>query len=688
MTTLLSHLDSLAAPLLAANHARREAIRTPEQWWQRRRELHAAFMRALGPFPDRTPLNAEVVGTLEGSGYVIEKVIFESRPRFYVTANLYRPTDARVPAPGILVPCGHSENGKAYTAYQAACIGLALRGYTALIYDPLGQGERKQFWDPLEGRSAVGGSCVEHSHADNLCCLTGTNLAQYMIWDSIRALDYLISRDEVDASRIGCTGCSGGGTNTTYVAALDERIQAAAPVCYVTDLEARQASRMIADGEQNLSGQLADGLDHHDLSMMVAPRHLLICATEEDFFPLAGARETAAATADLYALLGIPNRVGLSISPGGHGFSADVRNTVVSWFDDVFGLETREMPDPETLVRPDEDLLCTQSGQIATSLRGETAFSLNARRAVQIAPPEPLVTDAGSARAFQGRVRSAVKRLLALPDAGPPGTAEYRVLKDEDEGEYRRLHLSIVASPGLELPAYALVPRVPASDARPVMYAGDGGAAAAIHPMADLPRRCVATGATVLALDLRGLGEAADRTGAQSYENADEITRRLLGTEAFADYYCRIMGSPLLGQRVGDLLAGAAVAGVLAGRPGTSVALIGAGRCGIVALHAAALCECFAEVTLQRTLWSYRLASETKLHTALHASDTVFGALREYDLPQLAAAVAPRSLRIEMPVDAVGEPLCAPELPVAHAGDPMLARTAYHYLGGSFVVSS
>ena len=688
MTALLSHLDSLAVPLIAANRAHREAIRTPEQWWQRRDELRAALMRALGHFPDRTPLNAEVMGTLDGPGYVIERIVFESRPRFYVTANLYRPAEVRVPVPGILVPCGHSENGKAYPAYQAACIGLALRGYAALIYDPLGQGERKQFWDPLEGRSAIGNSCLEHSHADNLCCLSGTNLAQYMVWDSIRALDYLVSRDEVDAARIGCTGCSGGGTNTTYVAALDERIQAAAPVCYVTTLAARQATRMIADGEQNLFAQLAAGLDHHDLSMMVAPRHLLICATEEDFFPLAGAQETAVATASLYAMLGIAERVGLAVSPGGHGFSRDVRNTVIAWFDGVFGGEKRDTPDAESLVRPDEDLHCTQSGQVATSLRGETVFTLNVRHTVEIAPAEPLLTDAASARAYQSRIRAAVRRLLALTHAEPHGTVAYQVLREEDHGEYRRLHLSITVAAGFDLPAYALLPAAPSGDALPVLYAGGEGAATVTHPLAELSRRCVATGATILALDLRGMGEAADRTGEQSYESGDETTRRLLGTEAFADYYCRVLGESLLAQRVGDILAGANVAAELAGKPGAPVALMGAGRCGIVALHAAALCERFAEVTLQRILWSYRLATETKLHTALHGADTVFGALAEYDLPQLVAAVAPRPVSLEKPLDAAGEPVCTPEVPAARAGDYAITEAVFRLVGGSFVVSS
>jgi dienelactone hydrolase len=737
---LWPYLDGLAARLFARNRELRSAVRTAEDWWQRRGELRAAFVQALGAFPDRTPLNAKVVGVLESPGFVIEKIVFESRPGFYVTANLYRPDEMRAAVPGVLVPCGHSENGKAYAMYQAACIGFALKGYVALIYDPLGQGERKQYWDPVEGRSAIGHSCPEHCQADNLCRLTGMNVAQYMVWDSIRAIDYLLTREEVDPARIGCTGCSGGGTNTSYVAALDERIQVAAPVCYVTTLQAREQTLMIADGEQNLEAQVLAGLDHHEYGMMAAPRAIQVQAAEQDFFPLAGARESAAATAALYETLGILERASLAVLPGEHGFSAEARNSVYAWFDRWFGVESAPIPNPEQFVRPDEALYCTPTGQLATSLRGETVFSLNARRALEIIPPEPLLADAASARAYQGRIIEAAKRLTAYE---PPEQADFRVLGEEDRGTYRRLRLAIGVGEGLEIPAYALIPAQTSANRRPIVYAGDEGAATATHLLSPLAALCAEESVVILAVDVRGMGESADPQ-LDAFRDADEAMRRLLGGEAYADYHCRIIGKPLLGQRVADLVAAAngasppapLLTALCASRRGENggrlptpsaacgghspslvgrgengisplallprreggnggrqrqgaddrVELIGSGRCGVVALHAAAICERFASVTVQRSLWSYRLATQTKLYVLPHGADTLHGVIGEYDLPDLAAAIAPRQVRIEAPVDAMGRSLCAPELPAAHASDYRIAQQVHSLVGGRFGV--
>ena len=112
-------------------------------WQKERREF---FVEQLGGFPDRTPLDAQTVGRLEGKGYRVEKVIFESRPQHRVTANLYLPL-TEPPYPGVLVPCGHSHNGKAAGQYQRISILLAKHGIAALCYDPISQGERYQMLD-------------------------------------------------------------------------------------------------------------------------------------------------------------------------------------------------------------------------------------------------------------------------------------------------------------------------------------------------------------------------------------------------------------------------------------------------------------------------------------------------------------------------------------------------------------
>src|SRR5262249_30320615 len=157
--------------------------------------------------------------------------IYESRPNHHVTANLYLP-QGKGPFPGVLMPIGHSSTGKAAEYIQRGAILLVKHGIAVLAYDPIGQGERLQL--PLASGKPVMGSTNEHTMLGVSAVLVGSQTAAFRIWDGIRSLDYLASRPEIDAKRLGCTGCSGGGTLTSYLMALDDRIAAAAPSCYIT----------------------------------------------------------------------------------------------------------------------------------------------------------------------------------------------------------------------------------------------------------------------------------------------------------------------------------------------------------------------------------------------------------------------------------------------------------------------
>ena len=244
--------------------ARRQAIaaiKTPEDIAKRQRALRAFFLRSLGDLPVRTPMNPHVVGTLKRDGYHVEKVIIESRPGHHVTANFYVP-HGKPPYPGVLLPCGHSENGKAYEQYQRVAILLAKSGMAVLCYDPIGQGERLQRLDD-QGKPVVRNT-TEHTMAGIGALLVGRQEASYRIWDGLRALDYLAGRNEVDPRRLGCTGNSGGGTLTAYLMALDDRIAVAAPSCYITSLERLFATIGPQDAEQNITGQVAAGMEHAD----------------------------------------------------------------------------------------------------------------------------------------------------------------------------------------------------------------------------------------------------------------------------------------------------------------------------------------------------------------------------------------------------------------------------------------
>ena len=183
----------------------RQALKTRADAEQYVQSVRQRIRTSFGPFPDKTPLNARVTGVVRRDEYRIEKVIFESRPGFLVTANLYLPTGRRFPLPGVVGTCGHSDNGKAAEAYQSFAQGLARLGYVVLIFDPLGQGERAQYRD-ARSKPGRGLGVTEHLRAGNQQFLVGEFLGAWRAWDGIRALDYLLGRAEVDPRHVGVTG--------------------------------------------------------------------------------------------------------------------------------------------------------------------------------------------------------------------------------------------------------------------------------------------------------------------------------------------------------------------------------------------------------------------------------------------------------------------------------------------------
>ena len=188
--------------------ARFEALRTAEDAEDYVRSVRERIAESFGPTPEKTPLNPRVTGSFERDLYRVENVIFDSRPDFPVTANLYLPKRSGK-APGVVGTCGHSSNGKAAEAYQSFAQGLARQGYVVLLYDPIGQGERLQYLDD-DLQPVLGPGTREHLMAGNQQFLVGDFIGSWRAWDGIRALDYLLTREEVDPNHLGVTGNSGG----------------------------------------------------------------------------------------------------------------------------------------------------------------------------------------------------------------------------------------------------------------------------------------------------------------------------------------------------------------------------------------------------------------------------------------------------------------------------------------------
>src|SRR5215469_4429665 len=340
-----------------------------------------------GPF-EKTSLKPQIIGTIDRGAYRIEKVIFESRPEVFVTANLYIPNQHRPPYPGIIHPLGHAENGKASYTYQYVSQTLARNGYMVLPFDPFGQGERQQYLDARTGKSLYGAT-GEHDQAGRPMLLLGSQFVQYRVWDGIRALDYLLSRPEVDPERIGCTGQSGGGTMTMYLAALEPRIKVAVESDGNSENVAGPSYAppgAVDDAEQNLVGGLPEGLDRGDLLLAFAPKPLLILYSRTDsgltYSPTyeEGTKEVYREVRAAYQLMGASDKVGLFGSPLPHAYEFFNRRETYRWFNRWLGSEEWGTDEEQFDESAPDALNCTSTGQVRTSLGGRSVVQLNVDR--------------------------------------------------------------------------------------------------------------------------------------------------------------------------------------------------------------------------------------------------------------------------------------------------------------------
>jgi dienelactone hydrolase len=297
---------------------------TLAEWQQRRPRLQREYLYMLGlsPLPEKTPLHATVTGTLEHEGVVIEKLHFQSRPHLYVTGNLYRPKKARGKLPAILYVCGHSDKGRDgnKSAYQDHGMWFASNGYLCLMIDTLQLGEIRgihhgtykhdRWWWHAAGYTPAGVEC----------------------WNGVRAIDYLVSRPDVDAERIGVTGISGGGAATFWIAAADDRIKCAVPVSGMSDLESYVKHKVINGHCDCMFLYNTYQWDWTTIAALVAPRPLLFANSDNDkIFPMDGNRRVIAKLRKLYAMYGKPDLVDEYVSQGGHAYRPDLRIAAFRW---------------------------------------------------------------------------------------------------------------------------------------------------------------------------------------------------------------------------------------------------------------------------------------------------------------------------------------------------------------------
>lgn len=609
------------------------------------RDARDKIAKCFGPFPkEKAPLNAKVTGKLERADYTIEKVVFESRPNFFVTANLYLPKGAKAPRPGVVGSCGHSTTGKAEPAYQSFCQGLARQGYVVLIFDPIGQGERLQYAHIEKGhRPGIG--VGEHLLAGNQQFLVGEFFGSWRAWDGIRALDYLLSRPEVDPKHIGITGNSGGGTMTTWLCGVESRWTMAAPGCFVTTMRRNLENELPQDTEQCPPHALALGLDHADFLACMAPKPVIILAKEKDYFDVRGAEEAYRRLRLIYKLLGAEENVRLHVGPTGHGYTIENREAMYQWFNKATGISDAKT-EPKLTIEKEEDLLAAPKGQVS-ELKSRTVFSFtaelaqgwNAARRFGTGKPMPLADKVATA--------------LKLPKRA--GAPDYRILRPVANRKYPKPFATTYVIE-TEKPAVAIVYRLsdqqhlsrpPKDEGSAILYVSHHSADVELRDEPLVAELAKAEPKTALyACDVRGIGESRPDTCGGSNQFLAPY-----GNDYFYAIHGIMLDRPYVGQKTLDVLR---VLDWLKDIGHKEVHLVARGWGALPATFAAVLSELVTQVTLKNALTSYSAVAESETYV-WPLSSFVPDVLKSFDLEDCYKALGAKKLKQIEPWGANGK---------------------------------
>lgn len=589
------------------------------------REVREKLQRCFGPWPEKTPLNAKTMGVVKRELYDIEKVIFESRPGFQVTANLYIPRGRNFPLPGVVGTCGHASSGKGGGTYQSYAQGLAKKGYVVLIFDPIGQAERVQYLtSDLKSLINDNGSGVkEHYYIGNQMVINGESLSSWFAWDGIRALDYLLTRKEVDPRNIGVTGNSGGGTQATWLCAVEPRFTMAAPSCFLTTYRHTIENQHIADPEQCPPRVLGMGLDHSDFIAAMAPKPVILLGQEKDFFDIRGLEETFARLKHLYKLLGAENNIELSIGPGYHGYSQFNREAMYRFFNKASKMPGTSKEPPINLEK-NEVLLCTQKGQVGM-YGSRTVFSFTKELSVSLRKQRKNLS--GDA------LIKALIAVLKLPIY--EGIPDYRILYGVRRNNLYPMKFAgqyaVETEPGIFTLVYRLsdeplYSRIPLGYKRALLYVSHQSADEELRNEPLLRELILSEPASaVFACDVRGIGDSKPQVRDYFY----------------ATFSNMLDISPFVGQKTYDILR---VINLLKSYGTEEIHLVGKGWGSIPATFAALLSEIVSQVTLKNALTSYSDIAENEVYN-WPLSALLPSVLKTFDLPDCYRELASKNLK-------------------------------------------
>lgn len=575
----------------------------------------ARYRSIIGEFPQKPPLNAQITYTFDYPGLHIETILFESLPGRFVAANLYLPTNRTGKIPAALQFCGHGLNGKASESPIGAL--LALNGIAVLVVDPIGQGEHLQLIDS-ESHPLTRGATTEHTLLNAGLNLLGTSLAAQEFWDNHRALDYLLSRPEIDPNRIGAYGSSGGGTQTAYFIGLDNRIKVSAICSYFSQRERTLELQGASDGCQHIPFEGLAQLELTDFALLTAPNPVLILSGKYDFVDLWGAQQGFAQLKNAYTALGIPERTDQLIVETGHGLGFEKQQRLIRWFRQWLLNDDRVLS-PTLPERIDiSKLYATQTHQANTSIpTAKTLMQENLQKYDDLALQRKTFQSQGKAA-----VKTKVEELLALTPAAPLRIVPGQHTPGRDYEQYK---FQLIREGEMPVPCVVIIPDKATRRSPVRLILHESGKNAFLNEYTNITGS-ISDGTILVAADLRGLGETADPA---FYNDAKywnfEYRNAMISMH---------IGRPILGQRVQDILTLAEFCATQKELQGRPLQIRATGLYGPAALHAAFLDDRIASADLAQSLRSWKSYLSDPLQYNMY-SNVIYRVLNYYDLPDL-----------------------------------------------------
>ncbi len=606
------------------------AIQTREEAQLYQGKIRQAVALAFGPWQPLDCLDTRTTGSQEYDGYKVEKLIFNSRPNFWVTAALYIPTDLQgKKAPAVLGTCGHSQEGKGCDTYQSYAIRLAKNGFVVLVYDPIQQGERNQYNGlTAQGGYNMPGLCEAHNFMGRQLELFGDCFAAWRVWDGRTALSVLLSRPEVDERYVGVTGNSGGGTLSEWLWSCDYRLTMGAPSCHLTTCLADLENELPRDAEQYPPQILAAGLELIDLMIVRAPQPAIMLGQKYDFFERRGFMEAAAELRRFYEILGAGKNVAVFLGPTTHGYSIHNQEAMVEFFCRQAGktaekVEVKPVPEQELYACPDGNVISSGSCSI-NALIQERSRELAAKRPkLPLAALQAKLTELLQMPKRDGVPHFRIPRARIYNVAGKETPFARYAVETEEPGIRAILHKNV---PGALVNTLDVQPET-------CLYLPDIASDWDIANNSYL--QTLLNEQEVYVLDPRGMGESRP----EDREINDEAAfLAVYGMDYMFYGYGTMFAESYLGRRVYDILR---VIDLLVAEGASTLTLHGRGQGAILAAFSAVLDERIAKVSLIDAPTSYQQWLDEPL-ARWPAASHLKGILQYFDLPDVIAALGER----------------------------------------------